>query len=60
MFNVGLLFLMISISKINDSSFPRHFLNEDPKVCVKIHPFQVMFLKEILGTVTECLCSPTR
>ena len=57
-FNVGLLFLMISISKINDSSFPCHFLRT-LKLVLRFIRFKLCFWKKYLP-ITECLCSSTR
>ena len=57
-FNVGCLFLMISISKIRHSSFPRHFLRT-LKFVLRFIRFKLCFSKKCFP-VTECLCSSTR
>ena len=53
-FNVGLLFLMISISKINHWSFPRHFLRT-LKFVLRFIRFKLCFSKKCLP-IPECLC----
>ena len=57
-FNVGLLFLMKSVSKIKHSSFPRHFLRT-LKFVLRFIRFKLCFSKKCLP-ITECLCFSTR
>ena len=47
MFNVGLLFLMISISKIKHSSFPRHLLRT-VKILLRFIRVKLCFSKKCL------------
>ena len=58
LFNVGILFLMISISKIKLSSFPQHFLRT-LKFVLRFIRLKLCFSKKCLS-ITECLCSSTR